>query len=40
MKNCNLQSPGTKVSQLDTPAFIVDLDKMENNISNMAKYCK
>ena len=35
-----LQSTGTKVSELDTPAFIIDLEKMENNIETMAKYCK
>ena len=35
-----LQPVGTKVSELDTPAFIIDLKKMENNIETMAKYCK
>ena len=28
------------VSELDTPALIVDLDVMERNLSAMAEYCR
>ena len=40
INNAKLQPVGTAVTELDTPAFIIDLEKMENNIDTMAKYCK
>lgn len=31
---------GTSKEELDTPAFLVDLDLMENNMEHMAAYCR
>ena len=32
--------PGIEKEKIDTPAFLIDLDIMDNNISKMAEYCK
>ena len=33
-------SPNMRIEELDTPAAIVDLDVMENNIQSIADYCR